>query len=132
MLEGSQLRQSDGSYRKVGVGLAVVTAVCFVALAFVLSTVPGRSFGLFELVSANLGPVLAVAGAVTQFGDPWFLLLVASLVYLLGTDREFVEKPRDGVFVLAVTLAAFSFTDLLKNVFRAPRPPTADVATAPA
>jgi membrane-associated phospholipid phosphatase len=132
MFEGSQLRQSDGGYRKVGVGLAVVTTALFVALAFALSTVPGRSFGLFELVSADLGLVLTVAGGITQFGDPWFLLLVASLVYLLGTDREFVEQPRDGVFVLAVTLAAFSFTDLLKNLFRAPRPPAADVATAPA
>lgn len=131
MLEGTQLTQSDGDYRKISVAIAVVTAVCFVALAAVLSTLPGRGLGFLEPIPGHLSLVFTIAGGITQLGDPWFLLLMASLVYLLGTDREFIEQPRDGAFVLAVTLAAFSFTDVLKNVFRAPRPPSADVATAP-
>ncbi|SFR57504.1 PAP2 superfamily protein [Halogeometricum rufum] len=115
------------------VALAAAAAVGVVlasAFAFDIA-VPNRGIGVFQLLSSPTSATLAVAGLVTQFGDPWFLLLTATLLYLLGTERSLVQRPREGAFVLAVTFAAFSFIDLLKNVFVAPRPPGAGTVALP-
>lgn len=93
--------------------------------------VPERGVGVFEPFSITAGFVLFVAGLLTQFGDPWFLLLTATLVFLAGVDRSLVRDPRDGAFVLGVTFAAFSLVDLLKHAFVAPRPPGAGEVTIP-
>ena len=113
-------------------GLATTVFVLLVALVLLFDiAVPERGIGLFQGVSAQVGSVLTIAGLVTQFGDPWFLLLVATLVYLAGVERSLVEGLRGGAFVLGMTFSAFSLTDLLKNFFVAPRPPGADTATVP-
>ena len=118
-------------------GWGVVTAL--VAVAFVAfaawvslsnSVIPTRGFGISGLTSS--GPVLVGMGFLTQFGDPWFLLLVAMVVFLVGVERSVVESPAGGAFVLASTFAAFSFVDLLKHLFRYSRPEGATEATAPA
>jgi membrane-associated phospholipid phosphatase len=115
--------------------IAGVTTAAFVLVAVLAAVlgvaVPKRGVGVFAELSAQTGVVLGGAGVVTQFGDPWFLLLTATLVYLLGTERSLVAEPREGAFVLAVTFGAFSLIDLLKNVFLAPRPPGAGTVTVP-
>lgn len=75
--------------------------------------------------------VLLLSGLLTQLGDPWFLVLVAVLFYLLGTERSLVDTPREGAFVLAVTFGAFALTDLLKSLFALPRPPGAGTVGVP-
>jgi membrane-associated phospholipid phosphatase len=122
----------DGTNRwVVAVAAMVVTGgVLASALAFDVA-VPERGIGVFQILSTPTSVTLALAGLVTQFGDPWFLLLAATLLYLLGTERSLVQRPRAGAFVLAVTFAAFSFIDLLKNVFVAPRPPGAGTVALP-
>lgn len=115
--------------------LAIVTTTALVvilagALVFDLA-IPNRGVGVFEPLSPSIGVIIGFWGLITQFGDPWFLVVLATLVYLLGTERSLAETPRDGAFVLAVTFAAFSLTDLLKNVFAASRPPGAGTVTVP-
>ncbi|ELZ32850.1 phosphoesterase PA-phosphatase related protein [Halogeometricum pallidum JCM 14848] len=113
-------------------GIATLAVVVVLASAVTFDiAVPERGIGIFRLVSARTSATLLIAGLVTQFGDPWFLLLVATFVYLLGTQRSLVKTPRAGAFVLAVTFAAFSLIDLLKNFFIAPRPPGAGTVTVP-
>ena len=118
-----------------GRALAAVTTAALVvvlALATVFDVaVADRGIGVFEPLSPPIGAVLAVAGLVTQLGDPWFLLLLATVAYLVESERWSIREPRDGVFVLAVTFAAFSLVDLLKNVYVAPRPPGAGSVTLP-
>ena len=130
-----RLRGSAVNERRWDVIAGVATAVLAVVIALVFVfdvAVPDRALWLFEPLSPQADVVLLVAGLVTQLGDPWFLLLVATLLYLLETERSLVRDPGDGAFVLAVTFAAFSFVDLLKNVFAAPRPPGAGTVTVPA
>ncbi|EJN61259.1 phosphatase PAP2 family protein [Halogranum rubrum] len=117
---------------KAVVGLATTVFALLVALVLVFEiAVPERGLGLLEGLSVQFGSVLTLAGLVTQVGDPWFLLMAATLVYLLGVERSLVAGLRDGAFVLGVTFSAFSLTDLLKNFFVAPRPPGASTATVP-
>jgi membrane-associated phospholipid phosphatase len=115
--------------------LAAITAT---ALGLVLAgtvlfdvAVPDRGLGFFEQLSLDIGVVLGIWGLITQLGDPWFLILLATFVYLLGTERSLAEEPREGAFVLAVTFAAFSLIDLLKHAYAAPRPPGAETVTVP-
>jgi membrane-associated phospholipid phosphatase len=114
---------------------SVATTVFVLLLVSVLAfdiAVPQRGIGALTALSAHTGLALSIAGLVTQFGDPWFLLLVAMAVYLAGSSRALLESPREGAFVVAATFSAFSLTDLLKTVFLAPRPPTAGTVTVPA
>jgi membrane-associated phospholipid phosphatase len=115
--------------------VAIVATASFVLLVAVVATfdvaVPNRGLGVFSHLSVRTGVVLAITGFVTQFGDPWFLLLTATLVFLLGTERSLLEDPPEGAFVLAVTFGAFSLTDLLKNLYAVPRPPGAGTVTVP-
>ncbi|AUV81355.1 phosphoesterase [Salinigranum rubrum] len=116
---------------------AVAASTAVVLLLAVLSvlgpdiSLADRSTEYFEPLSPQAGIVLLVAGIVTQFGDPWFLLLVAAFIYLAESERTGVRDSRDGAFVLGVTFAAFSFIDLLKNVFVGPRPPGAGTVEIP-
>jgi membrane-associated phospholipid phosphatase len=119
------------NYRTAAILTTVALAVILIGVFLFDVAVSNRSIGVFEWLSPDIGVVVGVWGLVTQLGDPWFLLALATLVYLLGVERSLAEAPRDGAFVLAVTFAAFSFTDLLKNVFAAPRPPGAGTATIP-
>lgn len=115
-----------------------IAAITTTALAAVVAgglifdvTLSHRRIGLFGVLSTPTEVVLTVAGVITQFGDPWFLLLTGTIVYLVGSGGSLVREPREGAFVLAVTLGAFALTDLLKNLFLAPRPPGAGVVTVP-
>ena len=116
---------------------AVAASTAVVLLLAVLSvlgpdiSLADRGTEYFEPLSPQAGIVLLVAGIVTQFGDPWFLLLVAALIYLAENERTGVRDSSDGAFVLGVTFAAFSFVDLLKNVFVGPRPPGAGTVEIP-
>ena len=113
------------------VSTAVLVGVLAVAAVFDIA-VAERGLGVFEPLSPPIGLVLAAAGVITQLGDPWFLVLLATFAYLVESERSFLREPRDGAFVLAVTFGAFSLIDLLKNVFAAPRPPGAAEVTVPA
>jgi membrane-associated phospholipid phosphatase len=132
---GDEFRERTGRDVPKGSTLAVVTtAALVVVLAAVVAfdvAVAERGVGVFEPLSPPIGTVLAVAGLVTQLGDPWFLVLVATFAYLVESERSFVREPRDGAFVLAVTFAALALIDLLKNLFVAPRPPGAETVTVP-
>lgn len=119
------------NYRTLAI-ITTATLAVILAGVFVFDlAVPNRGFGPFEPLSPGSGVVIGVWGVITQLGDPWFLVVLATLVYLLGTERSLAETPRDGAFVLAVTFAAFSLIDLLKNVFAASRPPGAGTVTVP-
>ncbi len=117
--------------------VAVATATAAVLLIAVVSVLgpdvalADRSTEYFEPLSPQAGIVLLAAGLVTQFGDPWFLLLAAAFVYLAETERTGDHDPSDGAFVLGATFAAFSFVDLLKNVFVGARPPGAGTVEIP-
>ncbi|WP_435334473.1 phosphatase PAP2 family protein [Haloarchaeobius sp. TZWWS8] len=111
------------------VTLAVTAGI--VATAVFSLELSQRSLGIVEAVVSESTAVLLGFGLVTQFGDPWFLLLVASAVYLLGASRGIVERPADGAFVVAVAYGAFALTDVLKHAYRFPRPPGADTVTIP-
>lgn len=90
-----------------------------------------RSIGLYDALTVASSPFQLLVGLVTQLGDPWFLVGLAVVFYLLGTERALVDTPREGAFVLAVTFGALALTTLLKNVFAFPRPPGAGTATVP-
>ncbi len=109
-------------------------AALVVATLAVASAAPAfeeRSVGVFDVLAAEAGVVVFLAGLVTQLGDPWFLLAVAGTLALADLGDVTGHDSRDGAFVLGVALAAFSFTDLLKNVLGAPRPPGAGTAVVP-
>jgi membrane-associated phospholipid phosphatase len=126
------LTRGDGpTWAQVAGTMAATLLLVVVAVVVFDVAVPDRGVGVLEPVTVEFGALLLVAGLLTQFGDPWFLLLVATLVYLGGVDRSLVRDPRDGAFVLGVTFAAFSFVDLLKHLFAAPRPPGAGEVTVP-
>lgn len=130
-LFGTRLEsRAQRNWRRVVGGSLVVLAVV-VALVFLLLPEGTRSLGLFAVLSAAPSSALFAFGFITQFGDPWFLVLIATAVYLLGSSRELVETPREGAFVLAVTFGALATVDLLKHLFSLPRPTGAAEATPP-
>ncbi|MFC4360436.1 phosphatase PAP2 family protein [Halobium salinum] len=125
--------EGDGfNWQRIAAVLTALTAAIIASVVVFDIAVPRRGIGFFQIFSFQTGIALTVAGFVTQFGDPWFLLLIATLLYLIGTQRSLVQRPQEGAFVLAVTFAAFSFIDLLKNFFIAPRPPGAGTVQLPA
>ena len=134
MREDGYAADADGA-RPDARAVAGVVGAAFVLLVWALVAfdvaVPNRSFGAFDALTVRSGTALALAGLLTQLGDPWFLLLVATAVYLAGTEHALVRDARSGAFVLAVTFGAFSLTNLLKHFFAAPRPPGAATVTVP-
>lgn len=130
-----RLKRTDRSkppWELVAAGATVLLLVVAIWAAFFDIGVTPRSVGVLESIALKFGAVVVGAGLLTQLGDPWFLLLVATIVYLAGVDRSYVRDPRDGAFVLGVTFAAFSFSDLLKHLYLAPRPEGAGSVTLPA
>lgn len=119
------------NYRMLAVLSTTALAVILAGVVVFDLAVPNREFWLFEPLSPSTGVVIGIWGLITQLGDPWFLMVLAILVYFLGAERSLAEGPRDGAFVLAVTFAAFSLIDLLKNLFAAPRPSGAGTVTIP-
>ncbi|MFC6990016.1 phosphatase PAP2 family protein [Haloplanus sp. GCM10025708] len=97
------------------------------ALASAGATPPlfGAARGVGELgVAAGLpDAVVAAFGVLTHLGNPWLLLAVLSLAYLLA-DRLDASPPRLAV-VLALGFGALALTMSLKYAFRLPRPPGA-------
>ncbi|NEU58580.1 phosphatase PAP2 family protein [Halorussus sp. MSC15.2] len=93
-----------------------------------------RGIGETEFVSRLPEAVTAVAGLVTQLGDMWFVLLGVCAVFVLGARyRSLTDSPAsDCVYLLALTLGAYSLTAVLKHFFALPRPPGAATATPPA
>ena len=134
MLEDESRERTDWGPPSQSTVAIVAIAALVVTLAFVTAfdvAVAERGIGVFEPLSPPLGTALAVAGLITQLGDPWFLVLLATFAYLVNSERSSIDEPRDGAFVLAVTFGAFSLIDVLKNAFAAPRPPGAAEVTIP-
>lgn len=134
MSEGAFSERADerGPNRSTIAVVASAALIVVLSLAVVFDiAVAERGLGVFEPLSPPIGIVLAAAGVITQLGDPWFLVLLATFAFLVESERSFLREPRDGAFVLAVTFGAFSLIDLLKNYFIAPRPPGAGTVTVP-
>ncbi|NHN60738.1 MULTISPECIES: phosphatase PAP2 family protein [Halorussus] len=93
-----------------------------------------RGFGEAEFASRLPETVTAVAGLVTQLGDMWFVVVgICALFVLASRDRSLTDAPAtDCVYLLALTVGAYSLTVALKHAFGLPRPPGAATATPPA
>jgi len=86
----------------------------------------GRGAGAADLFRVSGDAPVVLVGLLTQLGDVWFLLFVASALYVagdavptLGIDR------RRGLFVLAIVIMYTALIVVLKQVFLLPRPPGA-------
>lgn len=92
-----------------------------------------RGFGEAQFASQLPEVVTAVAGLVTQFGDMWFVVVAICALYVAGTrNRSLTDSPaKDCVYLLALTVGAYSLTVALKHAFGLPRPPGAATATPP-
>ena len=93
-----------------------------------------RGIGETELLSELPEAATAVAGLVTQLGDMWFVVVgICALFVLASRSRSLTDAPsRDCVYLLALTVGAYSLTVALKHAFGLPRPPGAATATPPA
>jgi len=92
-----------------------------------------RGFGEAEFASRLPEVATAVAGLVTQLGDMWFVVVGICALYVAGTRyRSLTDSlTEDCVYLLALTLGAYSLTVVLKYLFGLPRPPGAATATPP-
>ncbi|WP_137286683.1 phosphatase PAP2 family protein [Halorussus salinisoli] len=92
-----------------------------------------RGFGEAQFASQLPEAVTAIAGLVTQLGDMWFVVVGICALYVMGTRyRSLTESLTDDcVYLLALTVGAYSLTVVLKHVFGLPRPPGAATATPP-
>ncbi|UPW01819.1 phosphatase PAP2 family protein [Halorussus gelatinilyticus] len=93
-----------------------------------------RGIGETELLSGLPETATAVAGLVTQLGDMWFVMVGIGVVFVLGVRHRSVtnDPATDSVYLLALTVGAYSLTVALKHTFGLPRPPGAATATPPA
>jgi membrane-associated phospholipid phosphatase len=130
LLETRLENRARRNWRRI-VGWGLLALLLVVGLTYLLLPDGTRTLGLTALLSSVPSSVLLAFGVVTQFGDPWFLVLVATAVYMVGTSRELVETPREGAFVLATTFGALATVDLLKHLFSLPRPEGATTAAPP-
>jgi len=88
-----------------------------------LTALPLATRGVGEVALAQSFPdaVVAVFWALTHLGNPYLLLSLVALAYLLG---ERVGLPRrSAAFALALGLCAIGITIGLKHFFALPRPP---------
>ncbi|WP_135827378.1 phosphatase PAP2 family protein [Halorussus halobius] len=92
-----------------------------------------RGIGGFDLASGIPAVGTAVAGALTQLGDAWFLVVAAGALFVLGRRRRSVTAAprRDATFLLALVVVAYAVTTVLKYAFGLPRPPGAGTTTPP-
>lgn len=121
-------RRRWGTIAGIAIGLVVLVSI---SIPLFEVNLPRRGLGVSGFFSTKPGGVLLGFGLLTQLGDPWFLVFLAILVYLLGTERALVETPLNGAFTLAITFGGLAFTDLLKNLYGLPRPPGAGTVTVP-
>ncbi|MFC7167387.1 phosphatase PAP2 family protein [Halospeciosus flavus] len=84
-----------------------------------------RNVGLTEFLSGLVPEMLVpLLFAFTQLGDPWFLMVTATLAYWVG-PRYRLLATRDGARVLAVAVGVLAFVEGAKAFFGLPRPPAA-------
>lgn len=91
-----------------------------------------RTVGITELLHGYAeGPVLVLFALLTQLGDVWFLFLLASVLYITGTElpRWEVDRCR-GLFVIGLVITYVALIGALKAVFELPRPPGAGAPPA--
>lgn len=93
-----------------------------------------RGVGEAAFVSRLPEEMRAIAGAVTQLGDMWFVLTGIALVYVVSEfGYEAAENPRkDALYLFALAVGAYCLTVAMKAVFALPRPPDATAVTPPA
>jgi membrane-associated phospholipid phosphatase len=107
--------------RRIGVALAVfvVTASAYVALGNAVSHVP--PFGIDRLVRplANVRPHLAW---IFTYSCLWPVLTAYAAIGIVIAIRSPAWRGRI-VFAITTTLVTWQVSDVLKNVFRRPRPP---------
>jgi membrane-associated phospholipid phosphatase len=87
------------------------------------SAIPLASRGVGEIAFAESLPeaVTSVFWALTHLGNPYLLLALVALAYLLG-DRVGMSR-RNAAFALGLGLCAIGITIGLKHLFGLPRPP---------
>lgn len=93
-----------------------------------------RGVGAVRFTSHLPDAVTAVAGVVTQLGDMWFVVAGICVLFVLASRYpSLTDTPaNDSVYLLALTVGAYSLTVALKHAFGLPRPPGAATATPPA
>jgi len=107
------------------------------ALAAVGSLDALRQFGAVRAVRAVMTPTAdAVAFAVTNLGDTWFLMVALTLFYWYGSEQGGSDAPAgsrargargraDGALAVALALGGLALVVALKHLFGLPRPPAA-------
>ncbi|MFB6310620.1 MAG: phosphatase PAP2 family protein [Salinirussus sp.] len=83
-----------------------------------------RGIGVTRQLSAWLEPLEPLVALLTQFGDIWFLAVLAVSLYALGRSVPVAGwDRRKGAVIVAVLLLAVATTGALKALFGLPRPP---------
>ncbi|ELZ76034.1 phosphatase PAP2 family protein [Haloferax larsenii] len=89
-----------------------------------------RGFG--ETVLADAPDIVVfLFGLLTQLGDQWFFFLVFTSLYWLARPRISERPRRVAASFVALAFISLSLVTALKVGFALPRPPTADIASAP-
>ncbi|WP_396610919.1 phosphatase PAP2 family protein [Haloferax sp. S1W] len=88
--------------------------------------------GVGEMVLAD-GPdiVVFLFGLVTQLGDQWFFFVAFTSLYWLARPRISKRPRRAAASFVALAFVSLSLVTALKVGFALPRPPTAEIASAP-
>ncbi|MFB6169899.1 MAG: phosphatase PAP2 family protein [Haloarculaceae archaeon] len=81
--------------------------------------------GLPATLASLPAPVYVLFAVLTQLGDVWFVVALATLVYWLGEAAPLRFDRRRAAFVLGVALCAVAVVPLLKHLLALPRPPGA-------
>ncbi|RDZ66016.1 glucose-6-phosphatase [Haloferax sp. Atlit-12N] len=89
-----------------------------------------RGFG--ELALTDVPDALVfLFGLVTQLGDQWFFFLAFTSLYWLCRPRITARPRRTAASFVGLAFISLSLVTALKVGFALPRPPTADIASAP-
>jgi len=83
-----------------------------------------RGFGAVRFTSHLPDAVTAVAGVVTQLGDMWFVVAGICVLFVLASRYpSLTDTPaNDSVYLLALTVGAYSLTVALKHAFAVAAP----------
>ncbi|WP_074792800.1 phosphatase PAP2 family protein [Haloferax larsenii] len=88
--------------------------------------------GVGEMVLADAPDIVVfLFGLLTQLGDQWFFFLVFTSLYWLARPRISERPRRVAASFVALAFISLSLVTALKVGFALPRPPTADIASAP-
>jgi len=91
-----------------------------------------QSRGVGELVLADAPDALVfLFGLVTQLGDQWFFFVAFTSLYWLCRPRITARPRRTAASFVGLAFISLSLVTALKVGFALPRPPTADIASAP-